>query len=215
MHGLIRDEIYVKLRQEILSCTLAPGTELREAALAERFDVSKSPIRDALHRLEVDRLVRVEPRRGYHVMPLSLADAEELFDLRMVMEEACVKRTSVNATDEQLSALDRFREVDVSLEPHLWIDYNREFHKVLAGFCPNKRLVERTIDVIDQFDRLIAVSISIAGMQNRPQLLAEHCDVIDALQARAGKRAAKLLGQHIGNGRKRVLSVLSRAVVVP
>lgn len=215
MHGLIRNDIYAKLRQEILSCTLAPGTELREAALAERFDVSKSPIRDALHRLEVDRLIRVEPRRGYQVMPLSLTDAEELFDLRMVLEEACVKRTAASATDEQLSSLDRFREVDVNLEPHLWIDYNREFHKVMAGLCPNKRLVDQTIDVIDQFDRLIAVSISIAGMQNRPQLLGEHCDVIDALQARAGKRAAKLLGQHIGHGRKRVLSVLSRAVVVP
>jgi DNA-binding GntR family transcriptional regulator len=215
MSGLIRDEIYSRLRQEILSCALMPGAELREFTLADRFGVSKSPIRDALHRLETDGLIRVEPRRGYQVVPLSISDADELYDARIVLEEACINRAVVSATDTQLASLDRFRDVDVNLDPHLWIDYNREFHHALAELCGNRRITSMTVDVIDQFDRLTAISITIAGIQNRPQLLQEHCVIIDALQERSARKAAKLLVRHIGHGRKRVLSVMSRAAIVP
>lgn len=215
MSGLIRDEIYSRLRQEILSCIVMPGAELRESALADRFGVSKSPIRDALHRLETDGLIRVEPRRGYQVMPLSVSDADELYDARTVLEVACINRAVVSASDAQLASLDRHRHVDVNLDPHLWIDYNREFHHAIAELCGNRRLMAMALDVIDQFDRLTAVSISIAGIQNRPQLLQEHCVIIDALQERSAKKAAKLLVRHIGHGRKRVLSVMARAAIVP
>ena len=79
---LRREEVYQQLRSDILSCKLLPGTPLFEGILADRFEVSKSPIRDALSRLHAERLVAVMPRKGYQVSPISVSDAADLFEMR-------------------------------------------------------------------------------------------------------------------------------------
>ena len=71
---LLRVDIHEKLREEILACRLSPGADLREQELASRFQVSKSPVRDALLRLEREQLVTIAPRQGYRVAPISLSD---------------------------------------------------------------------------------------------------------------------------------------------
>src|SRR5882757_9697413 len=85
---LLRESAYAQLRAEILSCELPPGAEIREAELAARFQVSKSPVRDALMRLEREGLVITIPRQGYRVAPISLADVQDMFHLRGVLERA-------------------------------------------------------------------------------------------------------------------------------
>src|ERR1700712_614092 len=86
---LLRDNVYEALRQAILSCDLRPGQELREHDLATRFSVSRSPVRDALLRLEGERLITVLPRQGYLVNAISIADARDIFGLRLLIEPAC------------------------------------------------------------------------------------------------------------------------------
>src|SRR5579863_7829817 len=86
---LLRDNIYYALRKAILSCEFQPGQELREQVLAERYRVSRSPIRDSLLRLEQDNLVTVLPRQGYRVNPISISDTEEIFALLLLIEPAC------------------------------------------------------------------------------------------------------------------------------
>ena len=76
---LLRETIYDALRADILKLKLPPGTEIREAELASRFEVSKSPVRDALMRLERESLVITTPRQGYRVAPVSLADVQDMF----------------------------------------------------------------------------------------------------------------------------------------
>src|SRR6185437_15336412 len=91
-HGpsmLLRDDIYTTLRQNILSLKLAPGSELREQLLAEEFSVSKSPVREALLRLEQERLVEIMSRQGYRVAPISIIDAQDMYSFRIVLEAAC------------------------------------------------------------------------------------------------------------------------------
>src|SRR5512138_2118092 len=88
---LLRVDIFHELRQDILACRLAPGAELREGELAERFSVSKSPVRDALSRLVQEGLVHVMPRQGYRVAPISLRDARDMFAYRAVLEGACAR----------------------------------------------------------------------------------------------------------------------------
>ncbi|HEU0150820.1 MAG TPA: GntR family transcriptional regulator, partial [Bradyrhizobium sp.] len=67
---LMRADIYTSLRREILSCAIPPGAEIRDAAFAERFSVSRSPVRDALLRLEAEGLVLIHPRKGYRAAPI-------------------------------------------------------------------------------------------------------------------------------------------------
>jgi len=86
-----------------------PGAEIREAELAVRFEVSKSPVRDALISLEREGLVITIPRQGYRVAPLSISDMLDMFHLRAALERANIERIIRNASDEQLQALDQFK----------------------------------------------------------------------------------------------------------
>ena len=87
---LLRENIYDLLRADILACRLAPGDEMREQDLAERYEVSRQPVRDALLRLQREHLVTVQPRQGYRVTPISLSDARDLLRFRLALEPACV-----------------------------------------------------------------------------------------------------------------------------
>ena len=103
---LLRDNVYESLRSDILSCRLAPGDDMREQELAERYAVSRQPVREALLRLEREHLVTVQPRQGYRVNPISLEDARDLLRFRLALEPACVAEAIDNAGDDDLKALD-------------------------------------------------------------------------------------------------------------
>src|ERR1700757_3792026 len=105
---LLRDRVYQAIRNAILTCELQPGQELREQILAERYRVSRSPIRDSLLRLEQEKLVTVLPRQGYRVNPLSMSDGEDIFGLRLLIEPACAA-AAAHADEKALGALLHFR----------------------------------------------------------------------------------------------------------
>jgi DNA-binding GntR family transcriptional regulator len=211
---LRREEVYHCLRRDILDCALPPGTELHEPELAERFAISKSPIRDALLRLEAERLVVILPRKGYKVAPVSLSDARDLFEFRALIEQACVMNAAESASESSLEALDRFRSLGAAGEPSQFIVYNRGFHLAIAKLCDNRRIAQTGAGLIEQFDRLVIASVKQLAKEEVAALIAEHCQIIDALQARAGKRAARLISAHIGRARRRVLSALSQVAIV-
>src|SRR3984893_9856986 len=102
---LLRDNVYESLRSDILSCRLAPGDDMREQELAERYAVSRQPVREALLRLEREHLVTVQPRQGYRVNPISLEDARDLLRFRLALEPACVAEAIDNARDAGLQTL--------------------------------------------------------------------------------------------------------------
>lgn len=211
---LLRIDIYEKLREEILACRLKPGADLREQDLAARFQVSKSPVRDALLRLEREHLISIAPRQGYRVAPISLSDARDLLRLRAVLECASVIEAARAAGAPELSALDRFR----SFRPSQWLEgfagYNREFHCALARASGNRRMTALTCELIEQTHRLVQVSVEAAETGRRPALVAEHAAIVDAVQERDGRRASALLRAHIGAAERRVADALSRAAIV-
>lgn len=210
---LLRVDVYHELREDILACRLAPGAELREAELAERFAVSKSPVRDALSRLVHEGLVHVIPRQGYRVAPISLKDVRDMCEYRAVLESACLRAAAGNATDAQLRALDRFRAFDPA-HPDGFLGYNREFHSALAALCPNARLVSAVSAQMEQMDRVVTVSLGAMRQADPARLVAQHAEVIDALQQRDGRRAAALIARHIAAAQKRVCAALERLAVV-
>ena len=217
---LMRLDIYAALRREILDCAIAPGAEIRDAEIAERFSVSRSPVRDALLRLEAEGLVVIAPRKGYRAAPISIADARDLFGFRAILEPACAANVAAEADGPSLAALDRFRRMEgfdsaESAPPHAFVAYNRSFHLAVARLCGNRRVREATSDLLEQFDRLVTVSVSNEASSSRDALIAEHCEIIDALQARDGKLAGRILARHAGRARKRVMAALSQSPIVP
>jgi DNA-binding GntR family transcriptional regulator len=208
---LLRDNVYDAVRADILACRLAPGEELREQDLAERYEVSRAPVRDALLRLESERLVTIHPRKGSSVTSISLTDARDLFQFRLFLEPACASAAAENAPSDILQDLDRFRLLP---EGDDFIEYNRAFHTALAEASGNRRMAAATMDLIDQAERLVRMSLaSIKGLDHA-RMVEEHAAVIDALQRRDGRTAARLLRDHIVKAERRVLAALTRSAVI-
>jgi DNA-binding GntR family transcriptional regulator len=212
---LLRETIYEQLRADILQLRLPPGTEIREAELAARFEVSKSPVRDALMRLEREALVITSPRQGYRVAPVSLADVQDMFHLRAALERACMERIVRQASTEQLATLEPFRR----FEPDAWeggfIEYNRAFHGTLAELAANVRMRDHLRDLIDQMERVVLMSVNKVrqGSGNTQSLVDEHCRMIDALQERQVRRAERLAEQHITLAGKRVYDAITKSMI--
>lgn len=111
--------------------------------------------------------------------------------------------------------LDRFRDLPAKATEDNFVPYNRSFHETITGLSGNRRMADYSRDLVEQFDRLVRVSISMTPPRDYDEFLREHCDIIDALQARDGRRAARLVGAHIERGEKRIIAMLARAQIVP
>jgi DNA-binding GntR family transcriptional regulator len=209
---LLRDNVYDSLRSDILMCRIAPGDDMREQDLAERYAVSRQPVREALLRLEREHLVTVQPRQGYRVNPISLADARDLLRFRLALEPACVSEAIEHADQDVLQALDEFRLFSGNRED--FIAYNRGFHCALAHASGNRRMAAAACDLIEQADRLVRVSVANLRGHDPAQLVAEHVDLIDAMQRRDGRGASRIIKAHIQKTEKRVLPALARNAVI-
>lgn len=193
-------------------CRFMPGEDMREQDLAERYSVSRQPVREALLRLEREHLVTVQPRQGYRVNPISISDARDLIRFRYAVEPACVSEAIELASDTVLRGLDQFRRFDGSSEK--FIDYNRAFHIAIAESSGNKRMAAAARDLIEQADRLVRVSIANVKGRDHMQLVAEHVELIDAMQRRDGRAAARIIKAHIKQSEKRVLPALARNAII-
>jgi len=209
---LLRDNVYKSLRADILACRLAPGDDVREQVLAERYAVSRQPVREALLRLEREHLVTVQPRQGYRVNPISLSDARDLLRFRLALEPACVTEAIDHAPDSALKALDSYRKFSGNRED--FIAYNRAFHSALAHASGNRRMARALCDLIGQADRLVRVSLANVRDHDPTRLVKEHGELIEAMQRRDRRRAQGLIKAHINQTEKRVLPALKRNAIV-
>ena len=214
-YGLKRQRIFEQLRQHIMTCELQPGSELRESELASQYGVSKSPIRDALQKLEFEGLVQIVPRQGHRVLPISIADARDILELRETLERAAVRKIVSEATDEDLKLLNRFRIADMS-SMNAFARYNREFHSELNHLAANKRQSRIMHNLMENYDRLCIISLSSRHQAGTAMTTAlqEHIEIIDALQARDHRTAAQRSARHIRKSQTQIMRGLERRPVV-
>lgn len=213
---LMRDGVYRQIRADILACDLAPGTQIQENDLAARYAVSKSPVRDALLKLEELGLVDILPRKGYRVRPISASDARDLYEMRLLLERACVRGAIESASDTELQDLDQFRTDGGAQTTTDWVEYNRSLHGAIADASGNLRMAKVSGDILDQFDRLTFMGVTDNDGANgsAQKLVDEHCEIIDAIQARDKGKAASLLASHVKSSRRRVLAALENPPIV-
>lgn len=211
---LLREHVYEQLRHDILSCVLAPGAEIREAELAARFKVSKSPVRDALISLVREGLVITNPRQGYRVAPVSISDMLDMFHLRAALERANIERVIRHASDDQLQSLDQYKNFDEAQWPGGFIKYNKSFHCRLAELGGNARMCDQLIDLIDLMERAVQISVSHIKHGKPEALVAEHRQIIDLIQSRSTKAAQRLAEQHVIAAGKRVSHAISRGMII-
>lgn len=124
-----------------------------------------------------------------------------------------MERIVRRASDEQLAQLDRFRTFDGATWDGGFVAYNRDFHHTLARIAGNARMRDHLIDLIDQMERAVQLSLSSLKKGDPQSLVDEHREIIDALQAREAARAQRLASRHVAGAGKRVMQAMSRVVI--
>lgn len=208
---LMRSSVYAALRSDIIACRLPPGAELREPEIASRYSAGRSPVRDAMLRLEAEGLIQIVPRQFYRVSPISLRDATELFRMRRLLEPEAARDAAQNADDAAMALLRRAAEYPPGTD---FIDSNRRFHCMIAGAASSRRLAATCIDFVEQSDRLVRVSLGQIEGRQPGRLVDEHLAIVEAIASRDGRSAGRLLRNHIDDAEARVLAALRRQPIV-
>jgi phosphonate utilization transcriptional regulator len=198
--------VQVEIEQLILRGELAIGQHVNESELAARFGTSRGPIREALRALEESRLVRSEKNRGVFVREISVAEADEIYDIREALDQLIGQRVAERATKLQLRALAAVvAEMDEATGAQDVKGYhalNLKFHDMLVDFAGNARLTESY--------RLLTKGLllfRLRGLQDGGGFAVsntEHRAVIEAVAARDAARAGRLLRQHAAESRARM-----------
>lgn len=198
-HRQLKDSVYLKLRQEIVTATLPPGYVLREAELAARFGVSKTPLREAFVRLEKDGFVQIAPYRSAVVTGYSQQDLREIYEVRELLEGLCAREAAVNIATEDLAALNRtVRDSAAAFEAG---DTGRltalldEFDVVLYAQSRNGRITTMLENIRDHVIRIGRLTVAIPGRMGTS--VHEHQAIYEAIVQRDGPRAETLMRQHI------------------
>lgn len=201
----VRDE----LRRAIGAGELAPGTQLRQDELAERFGTSRIPVREALRQLEAEGFVTIQPHRGAVVSTLSLDEVLELMDIRIALECHAL-RLAVPAMGEMdiEAAADILKSYDEEPEPERWGEMNWAFHATLYAPCDRPRLLAMIEANYGHVGRFTRSSVSRAAGKDRPQ--AEHHAILAACRRGEAERAVRLLGEHIEQTQKSLMAAARR-----
>jgi phosphonate utilization transcriptional regulator len=204
--------VHAEIEQLILRGELAIGQHVNESELATRFGTSRGPIREALRALEESRLVRSEKNRGVFVREISVAEADEIYDVREVLDQLIGQRVAERATPDQLRDLNavvaEMDDATAMQDVKRYHALNLKFHDLLVDLAGNSRLAESY--------RLLTKELllfRLRGLQDGGGFAVsniEHKAVVEAVAARDCTRAGHLLRQHAAKSRAR----MHRAAVV-
>lgn len=194
-----QDVVYRWLKQQVLSLPRHEGTFLTEAEVCRAIGMSRTPVREALLRLESDGLLQIVPKKGAYVPPITEAEVEWVIQARGLVEDWCARRAALSSDSllpELAGLMSRLEELQQS--PMAFIECDREFHRtivraagnpILAGFYESLR------------DRQLRMGLNaIAAFEERTgNVLTEHAAIVEALRAADPERAAAAMARHLSN----------------
>jgi len=184
------------LREAILSGQFAEGESLRQHNLSQRFGVSEVVIREALRRLEADGLVDTERRRGARVTQLSVDEINELYELRILLEQLLTRHAAAASSPDDLERAARIHDMMATeKDPVRWLILNRDFHNALYRASNRTRLLKFTDDLRIRVERYLRLSLAVLRGFDVAQ--EEHRQILEAFRARDPERAAQLVGTHL------------------
>lgn len=195
--ALCGDGAYRRLLGEIRDGRLQPGARLTETDLADRLSISRTPVREAIRRLEADGLVTHEPRVGAMVRTLDYAEVMELYEMRSVLEGTAARMAARSAGAVELAELAAINTemAEVPDDPRRLAALNQRFHLTLIDAARNRYLV-RSVQSVHKA-MLILGSTTLEGADRARSAVAEHGEILAALEARDGARAEAAMRRHM------------------
>ncbi len=201
---------YWKIKQMIVSNRLAPGTLLSIDDFVQWLTISRTPVREALLRLQSEHLVEILPQRAIRVTDITQAEVRDVFVVRELLECAAVEHASQTIPVDLLSELDAQM---VSAESQLKAEKSGPFvetdlilHNLINRYSGNTLVTELLTLILDRAKRIQVFSGTESGEENAKAVTAEHRAIIDALRRREGDAARRLLAQHLRNAAQRILN---------
>jgi DNA-binding GntR family transcriptional regulator len=202
--------VYERLRNEILEAKLPPGTRIKQEELTKRLGVSRTPIREAIQRLEMEGLVQFVRRSSVIVSPISRAKIEEIFDLRALLESYAAERAADNLTDKDFKKL---RKLISEMDEHYGdqeierlLAKNDEFHRLICQRAGNNTLLEMVEEIWRDIKRLrINYLITEEGHQRSTR---EHEQLVNALERHDKKVIRDIANKHAMSTKTGILGTL-------
>lgn len=192
-------EIYTRLRRMITDFELLPGTRVTESELADLFKVSRTPIREALHRLEVEGLLQIRPKQGCFIRQVDIAEISNYYDVRVGLEALAIELACEHMAEADLKALadswDPARRPETTAQLEAIRDAEEEFHITLAEASGNRVLADYLRDVNDHI-RVIR-RLAFIDDQTLSDTFEDHYEICRLLLKRDAKAAREAMVSHI------------------
>jgi len=195
----VADQVVATLKNEIHSGVLKPGDQLEEAALAERFDVSRTPVREAIRSLVESGLLETRSRKGAFVRTLSAKEINDLFEVSAELEGLACRLASERLTNETVTAirdgLDACTRAAEEDDPTAYAAANLRFHGAIHAASGNVWLIEQLSQIETRINPYRSMPYKIRG--RLPQSVIEHEEIMLAIFDGKGEEAARLMRDHM------------------
>ena len=206
----LRDVVFNTLRQAILKGELAPGERLMEIQLAEKLGVSRTPIREAIRKLELEGLVLMIPRKGAEVAKISEKSLRDVLEVRRSLEELAIELACQRMTDEEIEQLGErqndFKNAINKGNAMNIAETDEAFHDVIYLGTGNDKLVQILNNLREQMYRYRVEYLK--REEAHPQLIAEHAAIIEYISKGEKKAATDIMCKHIDNQVTTVIDVI-------
>ncbi|TDR88087.1 GntR family transcriptional regulator [Enterovirga rhinocerotis] len=199
------DRVYGELRRKVIDSDLAPGSQILEQDLATMLGVSRTPVREALIRLENEGLVEIIPRHGVRIVPVSLTDMREIYEVCVSLEStaaglAAAAALPPDAIDELTAICELMTTSLDGGDIERWALEDEAFHLKVVEFSGNRRLREIVSNCWDQVHRARLFTLRLQPHPQPAKSIQEHHDIIAAIREGASERASELMREHRRRG---------------
>ena len=204
---ILREQVYEQIKHDIITCKLSPGTQLSENQFLDQFQVSKTPIREALTSLVQDGLVEYTPNRGFMVTNISVMDIQEIFDTRIFIETELFRLAVQSISDAEIDELEKKSKFELDSKgpryAESFLESNQNFHIALAAAGGNSRLLWYYEILMNEAQRLFYMDVS--RNHNDFRWGHGHEGIIEALRNRDEETGVSVIRSTLEEARKRIL----------
>jgi DNA-binding GntR family transcriptional regulator len=208
----LRDVVFETLRKAILEGVLKSGERLMENQLAEDLGVSRTPVREAIRKLELEGFVVIFPRKGAYVSEISFKDVHEVYEIRSALESLACGLAAERATDSEIEEMERYllEENEYLYNENLLLTVKTDvgLHELIYKATRNERLIGFLVNLKEQIYRLRSTSITLPGRKKKS--LGEHKGIVEAIAEHNVALAQKLGQEHIEHAEQAMLKLLNK-----
>ncbi|HBQ87432.1 MAG TPA: GntR family transcriptional regulator [Syntrophomonas sp.] len=208
----LRELVLEAIREAIITGTLKPRERLMEIQLAEELGVSRTPIREALRKLELEGFIVMVPRKGAYVADLTFKDIADVFEIRAALEGLAAGLAAERITDDELENMERLlvekAEAIAEKDIEKLVAADTKFHDALYRASRNQRLSNIISNLREQIQRFRTTSLSYPGRSRRS--LEEHRSIVEAIQSRDVQSARQAAQEHIENAENSMIESIKK-----